>query len=241
MMHKVLVIEDDSMVGEMSMMYLSEEGYFVRRAANGKEGIQQLIEFAPDIVILDIVLPDISGIELCKELRKFSYVPILAVSMKTEVLDRIDALSAGADDYLCKPFSMRELTARVAALIRRTAMSGQDITALPNQAAVPVLLQGNGEDPVTLDYDRRAVFVNNAYVETTYSEFELMKLMVNNKEKVFTRDELINALRGIDSFVNDRSIDVHIANLRKKIEKDPKEPKFIKTVWGIGYKYVNNS
>ncbi|MDF2962348.1 MAG: DNA-binding response regulator [Paenibacillus sp.] len=240
-MHKVLVIEDDSMVGEMSMMYLSEEGYFVRRAANGKEGIQQVIDFAPDIVILDIVLPDINGIDLCKKIRTLSLVPILAVSMKTEVLDRIDALTAGADDYLCKPFSMRELTARVAALIRRTGLNGRDLVAKPNPVHVPVLLQGEGEGPVTLDNERRAVFVNHAYVETTYSEFELMKLLVNNKEKVFSRDELINALRGIDSFVNDRSIDVHIANLRKKIETDPKEPKYIKTVWGIGYKYVSGS
>ncbi|MFD0678917.1 MULTISPECIES: response regulator transcription factor [unclassified Paenibacillus] len=240
-MHKVLVIEDDSMVGEMSMMYLSEEGYMVRRAVNGKEGIQQLFEFAPDIVIMDIVLPDINGKDLCKEFRKTSHVPILAVSMKTEVLDRIDALTAGADDYLCKPFSMRELTARVAAMIRRTEMNSPESMLKPNPVSVPVLLQGEGNDPVTLDYDRRSIFVNHTFVETTYSEFELMKLLVNNKEKVFTRDQLINTLRGIDSFVNDRSIDVHIANLRKKIEKDPKEPKLIKTVWGIGYKYVTNS
>ncbi|NOU96540.1 response regulator [Paenibacillus sp. LMG 31456] len=240
-MHRVLVIEDDSMVGEMSMMHLSEEGYNVRRAVNGKEGLQLLTEFAPDLVIMDIVLPDINGKDLCKDFRRTSLVPILAVSMKTEVLDRIDALTAGADDYLCKPFSMRELTARVAAMIRRTEMNSAETMIKSDPVSVPAPLQGEGKDPVTLDYDRRSIFVNHTFVETTYSEFELMKLLVNNKEKVFSRDQLINTLRGIDSFVNDRSIDVHIANLRKKIEKDPKEPQFIKTVWGIGYKYVTNS
>ncbi|MBE1447152.1 MULTISPECIES: response regulator transcription factor [unclassified Paenibacillus] len=239
-MYKVLVIEDDPMVGEMSTMYLSEEGYSVERAESGKEGLLFLERFLPDLVILDIMLPDISGIELCLEVRKVSTVPILAVSMKTEVLDRVDALVAGADDYLCKPFSMRELTARVAALIRRSHMQYHqpDMDTVHAIAAGAVYEDG---EPVTMDHERRAIYVNGAFVETTYSEFEIMKLFVANKEKVFSRDELINALRGIDSFVNDRSIDVHIANLRKKIEQDPKEPKLIKTVWGIGYKYMGNS
>lgn len=239
-MYKVLVIEDDHMVGEMSTMYLSEEGYSVERAVNGKEGLLILERFLPDLVILDIMLPDISGIELCMEIRKVSIVPILAVSMKTEVLDRVDALVAGADDYLCKPFSMRELTARVAALIRRSQMQyhQQEIEAVQAIAAGAVLEDG---EPITMDHERRAIYVNGAFVETTYSEFEIMKLFVANKEKVFSRDELINALRGIDSFVNDRSIDVHIANLRKKVEMDPKEPKLIRTVWGIGYKYMGSS
>ncbi|MCS7458851.1 response regulator transcription factor [Paenibacillus doosanensis] len=236
-MYKVLVIEDDNMVGEMSTMYLSEEGYSVKRAESGSHGLQMIEQFAPDLVILDIMLPDISGIDLCLELRKRSCVPILAVSMKTEVLDRVDALVAGADDYLCKPFSMRELTARVAALIRRSHMSILNPMPGPAQANIDL---DDGE-PVKLDYERRAIYVNSSYVDTTYSEFEIMKLFVANKEKVFSRDELINALRGIDSFINDRSIDVHIANLRKKIEQDPKEPKLIKTVWGIGYKYMGNS
>ncbi|MFH5182113.1 response regulator transcription factor [Paenibacillus sp. TAB 01] len=236
-MYKVLLIEDDNMVGDMSTMYLSEEGYSVKRAVDGKEGMQQLEQFHPDLIILDIVLPDINGIELCKELRKISPIPILAVSMKTDVLDRVDALMAGADDYLCKPFSMRELTARVAALIRRTNMNAHEYA----YSSTPLMKFMEDGDPITLDYERRAIFVHQNFVETTYSEFEIMKLFVVNKEKVFSRDELINALRGIDSFVNDRSIDVHIANLRKKIEQDPKEPKLIKTVWGIGYKYMGGN
>lgn len=239
MYNKVLVVEDDNMVGEMSTMYLSEEGYSVKRAVNGKEGLDMLEQYHPDLVMLDIVLPDISGIELCLEIRKISCVPILAVSMKTEVLDRVDALVAGADDYLCKPFSMRELTARVAALIRRAHMQPQPIDPVVQPVHTFGLIEEGG--PIALDYERRAIYVHSSYVDTTYSEFEIMKLFVANKEKVFSRDELINALRGIDSFVNDRSIDVHIANLRKKIELDPKEPKLIKTVWGIGYKYMGNS
>lgn len=232
-MDKVLIIEDDNMIGEMMTMYLSEEGYSVKRTDSGREGLLELERFRPDVVLLDLVLPDMNGIELCSQLRSASLTPIIVVSMKLDVTDRINALQAGADDFLCKPFSMRELTARINANIRRTHLYEQLVSKMDHQEGTSEMT----ESIIMLDSERRSLYVNQRYIETTFSEFEIMKLFCANQGKVFTREELINALRGFDSFVTDRAIDVHIANLRKKIEKNPKEPKFIKTVWGVGYKF----
>lgn len=231
-MNKVLIIEDDNMIGEMLSMYLTEEGYAVKRSENGNAGLMQLEPFAPDLIVLDLVLPDMDGIVLCGELRRRTCAPIMIVSMRTEVSERVNALASGADDYISKPFSMRELTARVAALIRRSRMTAFAEPSPPLQEA-PV----GGEHAITLDAERRAMRVGDRFVETTYSEFEIMKLFLDNEGKVFSREELIHAVRGFDSFVTDRAIDVHIVNLRRKIEEDPKEPKHIKTVWGVGYKF----
>lgn len=234
-MYKILIIEDDQIMGEMLAMYLSEEGFHVQTAENGQKGIEWSKQFSPDVILLDMVLPDKSGLEICKEIRSYSTTPILIVSMKTEVSERVDALKAGADDYLCKPFSMRELTARIEVLIRRTykypkvdEAEEENLTELVSKS-----------DAVMLDLDRRLIYLNNVYIETTFSEFEIMRLFITNEEKVFSREELLNELRGYDSFVTDRTIDVHIANLRKKIEINPKEPKYIRTVWGVGYKFVS--
>lgn len=229
-MHKVFIVEDDIIIGDMLSMYLSEEGYAVQRTETGKEALTLLDEFDPDIVLLDMVLPDVSGIQLCGEIRKKSMVPILVVSMKTDVMDRVNALHAGADDYLCKPFSMRELSAKVAAMIRRTYYNHQMKSTETDRA-----LAGQ----IFLNYEKRSLYVNGHHVDTTFSEFEIMKLFIANPGKVYSREELINAVRGFDSFVNDRAIDVHIGNLRKKIEQDSKQPLYIKTVWGVGYKFMN--
>ncbi|WP_018757809.1 response regulator transcription factor [Paenibacillus terrigena] len=232
-MDKVLIIEDDNMIGEMLTMYLSEEGYAVKRVDTGLDGMLELELFRPDIILLDLVLPDINGIELCSKLREVSLAPIIVVSLKMEVADRINALQAGADDFLSKPFSMRELTARINANIRRMHLLEQSMADRGDLRN----MTDSVESLISLDPERRSLYVNHRYIETTFSEFEIMKLFCANQGKVYTREELINALRGFDSFVTDRAIDVHIANLRKKIEGNPKEPRFIKTVWGVGYKF----
>jgi len=184
------------------------------------------------------MLPDRNGMDLCVDIRKRSTVPIMIVSMKTEVSERVQALKAGADDYLCKPFSLHELTARVFALLRRT----RSLSAAPpqeeRQSASDTGEMSNEE--IRLDVDRRSLEVRGQHVETTFSEFEIMRLFMTHPGKVFSREDLINAIRGFDSFITDRAIDVHIVNLRKKVEKNPREPRFIKTVWGVGYKYVDN-
>lgn len=232
-MYKVLVIEDDVMMSNMLSMYLQEEGYAVKQAYRGNEGLQLADSFEPHLVLLDLMLPDMDGIEVCAQIRSVSQVPIMILSMKSEVSERVQALKTGADDYLCKPFSMHELTARVEALIRRSH------TVLGESAAqVAAASTAVEEEPIQLDAERRLLLVRGQLVETTFSEYELMKLFLAHPGKVFSREELINAIRGFDSFVTDRAIDVHIVNLRKKIEQNPKEPKLIRTVWGFGYKYT---
>lgn len=232
-MYKILVIEDDVMMNDMLSMYLSEEGYSVSQAMRAEDGLRTAIDWVPDIVLLDLVLPDRDGIEVCGLIRQHSNVPIMIVSMKTEVSERVQALKAGADDYMCKPFSMHELSARVEALLRRS-----HITVIESpEEAVPEERADN-DDPVQLDPERRLLLVRGQLVETTFSEYELMKLFLAYPGKVFSREELINAIRGFDSFVTDRAIDVHIVNLRRKIEQNPKEPRLIRTVWGFGYKYM---
>lgn len=235
-MYKVLVIEDDVMMSNMLSMYLTEEGYHVSQAFQGDEGLQLASSFTPDLILLDLILPDIDGIEVCKEIRKTSNVPIMILSMKSEVSERVQALKSGADDYLCKPFSMHELTARAEALIRRSnVIYGEAAVAV---AATMEVSDKPAQEMIQLDMERRLLLVRGQLVETTFSEYELMKLFLAHPNKVFSREELINAIRGFDSFVTDRAIDVHIVNLRKKIELNPKEPRLIRTVWGFGYKYT---
>ncbi|MBH5319622.1 response regulator transcription factor [Paenibacillus sp. GSMTC-2017] len=233
-MYRVLIIEDDQIMGEMLAMYLSEEGFNVVRAEEGWAGLELAQQFSPHVIILDMVLPDTTGIQLCKELRMFTIAPILVISMRTGVMERMGALHAGADDYVCKPFSMREVTAKIGAMIRRTEFYQPKIEVRIQPEKV-LSISGN---TIQLDLEKRVIRVNNAYVEATFSEFEIMRLFITNVERVYSREDLLNELRGIDSFVTERAIDVHIANLRKKIEEKPKEPKHIKTVWGIGYKFV---
>ncbi|WP_308637678.1 response regulator transcription factor [Paenibacillus silvisoli] len=235
-MYKILVIEDDVMMSDMLSMYMSEEGYEIKQAATGGQGLKLLEQFTPDVVLLDLMLPDWDGTELCQQIRQHSSVPIMIVSMKSEVSERVQALRAGADDYLCKPFSMHELSARVEALIRRAKLMQSTASAVGslNQEAA----DDKAEASIRLDSERRLLLVRGNLVETTFSEFELMKLFLTHPGKVFSREDLINAIRGFDSFVTDRAIDVHIVNLRRKVEKNPKEPHYIRTVWGVGYKYV---
>ncbi|MEW9700737.1 response regulator transcription factor [Paenibacillus sp. SI8] len=237
-MYKVLLIEDDAMIGDMVSMYLGEEGFQVVRYENGTEGFRAVQQFSPDILLLDLMLPDMDGLELCQQVRETSKIPIMIVSMKNKVVERVHALSVGADDYMCKPFSMHEMSARVHALIRRSKLyQTKRPTAVPHTGS-GVLLIDREDCVVHLDQDTRSMWVHGDLVETTYSEFEIMKCFVKHPGRVFSREDLLQMVRGFDSFVTDRAIDVHIANLRKKIEDNPKEPKRIRTVWGVGYKFV---
>ncbi|OPH60323.1 DNA-binding response regulator [Paenibacillus ferrarius] len=244
-MYKVLMIEDDAMIGDMVSMYLGEEGFQVIRKENGAEGVVAVRQFAPDIILLDLMLPDMDGLELCRHVRQTSGVPIMIVSMKSKVVERVKALGAGADDYMCKPFSMHEMSARVHALIRRsnTYQKVVDTKRAPSAVLIENKLEVSEElltvdKSIELNLHTRSMLVRGHVVETTYSEFEIMKCFINNPGRVFSREDLLQTVRGFDSYVTDRAIDVHIANLRKKIENNPKEPQRIRTVWGVGYKYV---
>jgi len=236
MMTRVLVIEDDPIIGEMLTLYLSEENFDVQRVESAREGKFSLGTFNPDILLLDLMLPDASGTELCAEFRQLTAIPIIVISMKPSVTVRIQAISSGADDFLVKPFSMQELKVRMDAVLRRTSslrtVAAARTRDVSNIATEPT--QG-----LVLDLERRTIVLDGEHIETTFSEYEIMKLFYQHPNRVFSREELINAVRGIDSFINDRAIDVHVTNLRRKLEKNPKEPQFIKTVWGVGYKFIN--
>ncbi|NHN30689.1 response regulator transcription factor [Paenibacillus agricola] len=232
-MSTVLLIEDDQSIAEMISIYLSEEDYSVHWGANGKEGTKLFHSIEPDVIILDIMLPDTNGMELCKEFRTVSNVPIMMISAKSEVSERVKALIIGADDYLCKPFSMRELAARTNALLRRSSLTNtaqSHAVTLEEESTIDM-------QSIKIDMEKRCIYLLNHPVETTFSEFEIMRHFWMHPGKVFSREELLNNIRGIDTFVTERSVDVHITNLRKKVEIDPKEPKHIKTVWGVGYKF----
>lgn len=244
-MYKVLIIEDDPMIGDMISMYLGEEGFQVIRMETGQKGIEAVRQFAPDVLLLDLMLPDMDGLELCRHVRSTSCVPIMIVSMKNKVVERVAALGAGADDYMSKPFSMHEMSARVHALLRRSNLYHKVSKIKP--VGQPAFMDGKSETPeahlvdknkITLDPQTRSMIVQGQIVETTYSEFEIMKCFINHPGRVYSREDLLQTVRGFDSYVTDRAIDVHIANLRKKIEENPKEPRRIRTVWGVGYKFV---
>jgi len=240
----VLVIEDDPIIGEMLTLYLTEENFDVQRVETARDGKHALDTFKPDILLLDLMLPDASGTELCAEFRQLTAVPIIVISMKPSVTVRIQAISYGADDFLVKPFSMQELKVRMEAVLRRTMnlIPGNVKAAYASssrqdpQTAPPSSSSSGG---LTLDLERRTIVLDGEHIETTFSEYEIMKLFFQHPNRVFSREELINAVRGIDSFINDRAIDVHVTNLRRKLEKNPKEPQYIKTVWGVGYKFMN--
>jgi DNA-binding response OmpR family regulator len=235
MLTRILVIEDDPIIGEMLTLYLTEEQFTVQRAETIREGVQALLSFAPDVLLLDLMLPDSDGMDVAAEFRRHTELPIIVISMKTAVSDRIQAISAGADDYLVKPFSMQELKARIGAVLRRSHLSSAvPAPSAESSSSVAVELQTG----ILIDRERRTILLDGAPVETTFSEFEIMKLFCDHPGKVYSREELINAVRGIDSFVNDRAIDVHVTNLRRKLENNPKEPRYIKTVWGVGYKFI---
>ncbi|RAP77322.1 response regulator transcription factor [Paenibacillus montanisoli] len=226
----VLLIEDETVLRDMIAMYLTEEGHSVQRVISGMEGIQAIRKSDPDIAIIDCLLPDINGIELCKEIRQFSFLPIIMISMNTDVSNRIEALLNGVNDYLCKPFSMKELSARMIAQLR-AAQEGA--SHYQNRQSETV------DDFISVDRYFRTIRMNGHVIETTFTEFEIMQLFNRYPGRVFSREEIITYLRGSHTLVSERSIDVHVTKLRNKIEKDPKNPKFIKTVWGIGYKYSN--
>lgn len=229
---KVLLIEDEKSLADMIAFFLQEEGYHTELIHDAKKAIDKLNDYQPDIIVTDLMLPDLSGSELVQQIRRQSTVPVLMISANTMLNERLKALDNGADDFLCKPFSLKELDARIKALLRRSGpqrLNGYNTTA-------PVAAQVQSRVSVN-DY-RHSLFVESQEVEVTQIEFAIMRELYHSPGKVFTRNELMDRIKGGDRAYLERTIDVHISNLRKKIERDPKNPEHILTVWGTGYKYV---
>lgn len=224
---KILVVDDEPTIVDVVKSYLLKSGYEVSEAFTGREALDSFEKENPALIILDLMLPDISGEEVCRRLRKRSRVPIIMLTAKVEEEDILIGLGLGADDYVTKPFSPRQLVARVEALLRRTT-----------QEAVPLAerLSFNQGDLV-IDVSGHEVNKNGVKVNLTPNEYRILLTMLKYPRKAFTRDELVTMALGDDYEGFDRTIDVHIKNLRQKVETDPKSPKYILTVHGVGYRF----
>lgn len=221
----ILVIEDEERVADIMSKYLEKEGYKVFTCYNGKDGLECFYHNKIDIVLLDLMLPDIQGEDICKEMRQISNTYIFMITAKGTLDHKIEGFSIGADEYLVKPVSPREVVARVKALdTRKQREDNKD-----------VLIFDKGRFKIFLE--ERMVQINNNDISLTPNEFDLLYQLALAPGRVFSRDQLIEAVMGIDFDGFDRTIDVHIKNLRKKIEEDTKSPRYIKTVTGVGYKF----
>lgn len=224
---RILVVDDEIKIVEVVKSYLENSGYEVYGAYDGKQAFEYFDKTNPSLVILDLMLPDITGEEICRMLRKKSRVPIIMLTAKIEEEDILKGLDIGADDYVTKPFSPRQLVARVKALLRRTE---DDADPLAN------IMSFDGGDLI-VDTTSHEVRKDNSALNLTPNEYKLLLTLIKYPRKVFTRDELIDMVLGNDFDGYDRIIDTHIKNIRQKIETDPKNPRYIQTVHGVGYKF----
>ena len=222
---KVLVVEDDRKTADIIRVYLEKDGYCVDIAHDGRAGLKAALAGQPDLVILDLLLPEVGGLDVCVALRAQSLVPVIVLTALTTEHDKLTGLDLGADDYVTKPFSPRELVARVRAVLRRTAEEGRDGAQ-----------QALSYSDLTLDPSSHTFKVQGRETHLTPTEFRLLELFMRDPGRLFSRSQLVDRALGYDYEGMDRTVDVHILNLRRKIEPDPKRPKYVRTVYGEGYK-----
>jgi two-component system, OmpR family, response regulator RegX3 len=223
-MAKVLVVEDEQSLREALVFFLEKEGHEVSVAVDGEEAIRVFESSGAEIILLDLMLPKIDGNQVCKQIRQSSNVPIIMLTAKDSEIDKIVGLEIGADDYITKPYSTRELLARIKAVLRRQAEPPVNIES--------VLVAGE----LRLDSDRHVVTLNGTPLTLPLKEFELLELLMENVNRVLTRGQIIDRVWGSNYFGDTKTLDVHIKRLRSKVEEDPSRPKYIQTVRGLGYK-----
>lgn len=221
---KLLIIDDDLKICNLLKNYLSQFNFDVSTTTSPTDGLDIINHNTFDLIIIDVMMPEMDGFDLCKNIRKGSSVPIIMLTARGEVTDRIIGLELGADDYLPKPFEPRELVARISTILRRTT------TANTN----PKVQVGN----LTVDYQSHSAKLNNVELDLTTAEFEILTLFIKKAGKVLNREIILDNLKGISWESYNRSIDVLISRLRQKLQDNPKDPKFIKTIWGAGYKFI---
>jgi len=229
---KVLIVEDDRTLLEVLRYNLSKEGYEVLTAADGAAGLETARSTKPDLVILDVMLPKMDGYEVCRILRRETTVPIMMLTAKTEETDRVVGLEVGADDYVTKPFSMRELMARVRAMLRRAEMMKHEAVSA---GGGPTRCFRVGE--FEIDAARHRISRGGGAIDLSRMEFALLEFLARNQGQVFSRDQLLEKVWGYDFSGDTRTVDVHVSWLRHKIEADPAHPKHLVTVRGVGYKF----
>jgi two-component system response regulator RegX3 len=224
-MTRILVVEDEESFSDALSYMLRKEGFEVAIAATGPEGLAEFGRGGADLVLLDLMLPGLSGVEVCRELRQTSDVPVIMLTAKDSEVDKVVGLELGADDYVTKPFSTRELVARIRAVLRRRSQ--------PDEAGTHVLEAG----PVRMDVDRHVVTVGGDVRPMPLKEFELLEFLLRNAGRVLTRGQLIDRIWGSDYVGDTKTLDVHVKRLRTKLEPDPAKPTYLLTVRGLGYKF----
>lgn len=223
----ILVVEDEQSISEVVTLYLRQSGYAVIAVHDGRAALQKLTETQPDLVILDLMLPEIDGWEIARRIRAAGNTPIIMLTARREESDRILGLEMGADDYVVKPFSPQELVSRVRAVLRRVQQPTSP--PAPSQA---IQLPGLKIDPVT-----RLITVNESELMLTAKEFDLLWFLASNPRQVFNRDQLLDHVWGETEYIDPSTVTVHVRRLREKIEPDSSKPRYIHTVWGVGYKF----
>ena len=220
----ILVIDDDEKLNKLLKRFLGDFDYTVYTATDAREGLKKIRTASPDLIILDVMLPGMTGFDLCKRIRQSSAVPIIMLTAMGDLMDKVVELELGADDYLPKPFEPRELVARIQAVLRRTRQPGAD--------------RRRRFGRLDVDFHRQQAWLDKDRIHLTTNEFSALDLLVRHAGKVMDRDEILQTLRGIDSDAFNRAVDITISRLRQKLGDDPKNPEFIKTVWGAGYVFI---
>jgi DNA-binding response OmpR family regulator len=228
---RILLVDDEQSIQTLLSYPLRKEGYHVTSALDGNEALQRFDEGRFDLVVLDLMLPRRDGVEVCRELRSRSQVPIIMLTAKGSESDKVAGLEVGADDYITKPFSMREFRSRVKAALRRSRMAG-GAGGEPDDSGPIVHAE------LRIDFDRRLVTLSEEEIRVTYVEFEILGALARSPGRVLTRETLLEHVWGDSEYRDPRTVDVHIRHLREKIERDPKEPEFLFTVRGVGYRFV---
>jgi two-component system OmpR family response regulator len=224
----ILVVEDEQAIASFVAAYLRKDGFTVQMTASGREALTLVQSVAPALVVLDLMLPDLDGLEVCRRIRETSTMPVLMLTARDDDLDKIAGLEVGADDYLTKPFSPRELVARVRAVLRR-------VDAHADHAADEVIRAGD----LVLDVPRMRTELDGRAIELTPTEFTLLAALARQPGRIFTRSQLLDAVHGIAFESYERAIDTHIKNIRRKLEPDPRRPVHVLTVYGVGYRLAD--
>lgn len=232
---KVLVVEDEESFLEALRIGLGREGFAIDVARDGKEALERFEIGAPDIVLLDVMLPRISGVDVCREIRTKSDVPIIMVTAKGEEIDAVVGLEVGADDYVTKPYRFRELVARMRSVLRRAAADAAEVEPVVGRDTAGPIEVGD----VRIDPDRHEVVIRGERVEMPLKEFDLLVALTSSAGRVLTRDQLIDGVWGLDYVGDTKTLDVHIKRLRNRVERDPSNPVNIITIRGLGYKFAD--
>jgi two-component system, OmpR family, response regulator len=225
---RILLVDDEQSIQTLLSYPLRKDGYHVTSALDGTEALRRFEEGRFDLVILDLMLPRMGGVEVCRQLRSRSQVPIIMLTAKGSETDKVAGLEVGADDYITKPFSMREFRSRVKAALRRSRMGGENTAESGGAIETGAL---------TIDFDRRMVTLGEEEIKVTYVEFEILGALARSPGRVLTRETLLEHVWGDSEYRDPRTVDVHIRHLREKLEKDPKEPDYLFTVRGVGYRF----